>query len=265
MSFRTFNLGFAAVLALGFAAPSIAQTPIPASSGGRSFNVRSVSNPNNNWTGATTTFNNGTSNLSVPVATGTPGTASTTQASFNMWVYMQTSASAPGCYAEVDVLKRNSVLPPTATFTGTYSGRIFTYTTVNPQGKPIQPQFAPTPIVNNTAQGGMVGEITIGSNGNLKFSGGGVTLTTPNFQCKASNGVYVYPTGFSIVDRGFEGNTTASTWTNGSSMGKTQERIGSGSYQTSPNQVIPPVAFTYPSWTSSYSANDNQGTIILFR
>lgn len=143
---------------------------------------------------------------------------------------------------------------------------MFAHTTYDAQGVKRQKQ-TPVGTSGDSTQGGFVGTITIGSGGNLQFSGG-ATLTVPNFQCRRSGAqgvVYVNPTGFSMVDRGFEGNTTASVWTSGASMGKTQERVGSGNYQTSPNHYVPSGLPTYSTWGSSYNPNDNQGTIILFR
>jgi hypothetical protein len=177
-----------------------------------------------------------------------------------MWVKMNSSSQPYSCYAEVVLLKRRS------SATSSYEGRVFAHTTYDVTLTKQQIQNLGTS--GNFTQGGFVGNITIGSGGNLQFNGGGATLTVPNFQCfriSGGNTAFVNPTGFYEVDRGFEGNTTASVWTNGASMGKTMERSGSGNYQTSSNHYVPTGGATYSTWSTSYNPNDNQGTIIMFR
>jgi hypothetical protein len=235
----------------------------------KNYNLRTVGSQSGSFTGVKSLYNNGASNLSTPVPTTYNGPS---QASFNTWLLLFNPATnVYPCYAELDVIRRKS--PATAAQQVTYDGWIYAVSTpkVNPVGDVDQVEYiqrdANQVVVNNTFGGGLNVEITYQGNTLAAKRNGVSILTLPNFKCyqPTSNGTLqlLNPVGGYRADYGFEGNTSASVWTNGASIGKMQQRIGNGAYSTSSSMTYPTPQLS--TWSNTYNPNDNSGTMILFR
>jgi hypothetical protein len=259
------------VVALGWAvasaSPSMAQSPGLDAITGRNYNLRRVYSSSGIFSGAKATYNNGASNLSVPTPNGGVNPA---QASFNTWLLLNPRDNYP-CYAELLVARRKwKAGTATSVQKGDYYGWIYAITQTNVAGNQVQTEYIQ--LVNglpssNTASGGLAVEITYSGNTLQGKRNGASVLTSNNFKCyqNTANGFFsVNPTGVYGVDYGFEGNTMASVWTNGASIGKMQQKIGNSAYTTlaNPYQTITP---GLPSWSNSYNPDDNLGTMIMFR
>jgi hypothetical protein len=240
-------------------------TPVPSETG-RSYNTRKLRIAQPSFNGVTSTYNNGTSNLSAPTPVTNGIGLESAQASFNTWVVMEDVEQLPSapCYAELNVVKRvSSGLGATLGFPS-FTGRIYATTIWDgEQGRTRQKQYPGT--TGAVPNGGSTAEMTITPAGSLAAKFNGATVLTLNgVKCQGSGGVLYTPGGFVQVDRGFEGNTTASVWTNGSSIGQAKQKFGvGGSYTASP--VLPTIQKTYASWSTTYNPNDNGGTIVMYR